>query len=108
MVWSELLACSELRKLTACATGDIDIMTKLSIVAILAGLTIAGASIAADLEPPLEVTTFELKDGAKFHAVSFASAGRDDLRSFIISTPEGTKAIILAKVIVNCNKESIA
>lgn len=83
-------------------------MTKLSIVAILAGLTIAGASMAADVEPPLEVTTFELKDGSKFHAVSFASVGKDDLRSFIIATPEGVKAIILEKEIVTRKKESVA
>src|SRR6185369_2218011 len=83
-------------------------MTKLSFVAILAGLTLAGAALAAEIDGPLEVTTFELKDGSKFHAVSYAAVGRDDLKSFIISTPENVKAIILEKEIVNRKKESIA
>jgi hypothetical protein len=83
-------------------------MTKLSFVAILAGLTLAGVASAAEIDGPLEVTTFELKDGSKFHAVSYAAVGRDDLKSFIISTPENVKAIILEKEIVNRKKESIA
>jgi len=83
-------------------------MTKLNIVAMLAGLTLAGASFAAEIEGPLDVTTFELKDGSKFQAVSFAAVGRDDLKSYIIATPEGVKAIILEKEIVNRKKESIA
>jgi hypothetical protein len=86
-------------------------MPNLKLTLFLAGatLTSAGFAASADLvDEPIQVTTFELKDGKKFEAVAYAALGKDDLKSYVITDPAGTRSIILEREIVSRKKENVA
>ena len=74
------------------------------------GVSLGGALHAAEplVDEPIQVTTFELKDGKKFAAVAYAALGKDDLKSYVITEPSGTRSIILEKEIANRKKETVA
>ena len=68
----------------------------------------ARAAAANVIDEPIQVTTFELKDGKKFSAVAYAALGKDDLKSYVITETNGERAIILEKEIVSRKKEQLA
>jgi hypothetical protein len=82
----------------------------LVISVVLAGILAGGARAAAAdvIDEPIQVTTFELKDGKKFNAVAYAALGKDDLKSYVITETNGERAIILEKEIVSRKKEQLA
>ena len=76
---------------------------------LVSGSVLFGSALAADvIEEPIPVTMFELKDGKKFNAVAYASLGKDDLKSYVITETNGARAIILEKEIVNRKKANLA
>ena len=84
-------------------------MSNLKIALVLAGTTLSGAVFGADLvDEPIQVTTFELKDGKKYEAVAYAALGKDDLKSYVITDPAGMRSIILEREIVSRKKDTVA
>ena len=85
-------------------------MSSLKLAVLAAGMTFGGAVFGAEalVDEPLQVTTFELKDGKKFEAVAYAALGKDDLKSYVITEPSGTRSIILEKEIISRKKETVA
>ena len=78
-------------------------MLKRSIL--LMGLLLAGACFGEDA--PVRVTTFELRDGKIFQALSYSSSGANDLKSYVILTPKGERLTLLDKEIVSRKAQSL-
>ena len=85
-------------------------MSNFKLAVVAAGVTLGSVAFGAEplVDEPLQVTTFELKDGKKFEAVAYAALGKDDLKSYVITEPSGTRSIILEKEIVSRKKETVA
>jgi hypothetical protein len=84
-------------------------MSNLKLRLLLAGATLTCAAFGAELvDEPIQVTTFELKDGKKFEAIAYAALGKDDLKSYVITDAAGTRSIILEREIVSRKKATVA
>lgn len=76
------------------------------LMAVMGAAALAFSAVAGDDEP-VNVYKFELKGGQKIEAYRLASLGAGDLKSYVLTTLDGEKLIVLENEIVSRKEEVI-
>jgi hypothetical protein len=75
-------------------------------ICLVATVLLAVYSQSAD--NAIAITTFETKDGKKFEAVRYAAFNSGDLKTYVITTLDGKKVLLLETDVLTTSQENVA
>src|SRR3954471_3345291 len=75
--------------------------------AVLLGIVLL-TRISFCADEPVKVTTFDMNDGRKYEALNWSSFGSSDYKTYILSTIEGRKTMLLAKDVARYDEHQVA